>query len=49
MIVEFLKQPYNRYAEPVLIEAPFNSIQVGKKKYWFEGTIDQLLKIHING
>ena len=46
MIVEFLKQPYNRYAEPILIEAPFKFyIQQGKKKYWFEGRIDQLLRI----
>jgi len=48
MIVEFLKQPYNRFAEPVLIEAKFRFyIKVGKKKYWFEGTIDQLLKIEV--
>lgn len=48
MIGEFLKQPYNRYAEPVLIEAPFRfTIKQGRKEYKFAGTIDQLLKIHV--
>lgn len=48
MIVEFLKQPFNRYAEPVLIEAPFVFfIKRDRKKYKFAGTIDQLLKIPI--
>lgn len=47
MIGEFLKQPYNRYAEPVLIEAPFRFvIKRGPAKYGFEGRIDQLLKIN---
>lgn len=46
MITEFLIQPYNRYAKPILIEAPFRFwITKGKKKYGFEGRIDQLLKI----
>jgi hypothetical protein len=46
MIYEFQQQDYNRYAEPILLEAPFRfSIKKNKKTYWFEGTIDQLLKI----
>lgn len=46
MIVEFIKQPYNKYAEPVVMEAPFRFfIARGRKKYWFEGRLDALLKI----
>ena len=46
MIVEFLKQDYNRKAIPILLETSFRfSIKRGKKVYWFEGTIDQLLKV----
>lgn len=46
MICEFLKQDYNRYAEPILIETPFKfEIRRGRVKYKFEGTIDQLLRI----
>ena len=57
MICEFLKQPYNRNAMPILLETAFRfsitrnvSTKQSYKKlnkivYWFEGTIDQLLKI----
>ena len=47
MIVEFLKQPYNRHAQPILIESPFRfTIKRGRSQYKFEGRIDQLLKIN---
>ena len=52
MIVEFLKQDFNRTAIPILLETTFRfcikirSEEVwGFKEYWFEGTIDQLLQI----
>lgn len=48
MIVEFLKQGYNRNSQPILLETSFRfSIKRGKKVYWFEGTIDQLLKVRV--
>ena len=46
MIVEFLKQRWNRNAQPILLEAPFRfTLKRGKQTYGFEGRIDQLLKI----
>ena len=48
MIAGYIEKPYNRYAEPVLIETPFYfEIQRGRRAYKFAGTIDQLLKIQL--
>lgn len=45
----YMTKGYNRFAEPILIEAPFRfNIKRGKAKYDFAGTIDQLLKIEID-
>ena len=42
----YMVKGFNRYAESILIEAPFRfSIKRGKAYYQFAGTIDQLLKI----
>lgn len=46
MIAGYITKPYNRFAEPVLIETKFYfEIKRGRKVYKFEGTIDQLLRI----
>ena len=48
MINGYIKKPYNRYAEPILIETPFYfEIRRGRRWYKFAGTIDQLLKINV--
>jgi len=48
MIVGFLKQPYNRFAEPIILEKTCRfEIKRGKKVYKFESTLDQLLRIPI--
>jgi len=46
MIQGYIKKPYNRYAEPILVETEFYfEIRRGKRVYPFGGRIDQLLKI----
>lgn len=48
MLAGYMQKPYNRFAEPILLEKTFQfCIKIGRKGYWFQGTIDQLLRIEI--